>query len=167
MNTTRNWQKGNEKKYIFSVGEKKIGELDLSYKRLKTTALLNFNRELFTIEQRGFWKNRLQILDAKGNSILTVTHQNWFSNATKMLYNNCEFELKIRNNPLVEIVLTQNQKEILSYGLKPNNGKITIAIQSNQEKENYLFDFLLWFLFRPIAQEQIGDDFTFQSLLLT
>ncbi|MEO5775988.1 MAG: hypothetical protein ABIQ27_03730 [Flavobacterium sp.] len=167
METTRNWQKVNEKKYIFSVGEKKVGELDLSFKRLKRTALLNINGELFSIEQIGFWKNKLRILDAKENCILMATPENWFSNKTKVVYNNIQFQLKVRNNPLAGIVLLQNEKELLSYGLKSNNGKIIIEIESNQKQEGYLFDFLLWFLFRPVAQEQTGDDFTFQSLLMS
>ena len=167
METTRNWKKVNEKKYIFSLGEKKVGELDLSFKSFKRTALLNINEELFTMEQIGFWKSKLHILNAKGIVILKAIPEKWFSNKTKVVYNNIEFQLKVRNNPLAEIVLLQNENELLSYGLKPNNGKITIGIQSNQEQEDYLFDFLLWFLFMPIAHEQTGDDFIFQSLLMS
>ncbi|UPT70235.1 MAG: hypothetical protein M0D53_14190 [Flavobacterium sp. JAD_PAG50586_2] len=164
MEAIRNWQKVNEKKYIFSIGEKKVGELDFSFKRLNAVALLDINGELFTIERRGFWKNKLYILDAKQNSILTATPENWFSSNTEVSYKGIEFQLKVRNNPLAEIVLLQKGKEILSYGLKSNDGKITVGIQSSQEIDDYLFDFLLWFLFMPVAHEQTGDDFTFQLL---
>ena len=67
---------------------------------------------------------------------------------------------------MAEYVIFDAKNEILSYGLDTQNGKASVRINSNSEESELLFDFLLWYLFLPIANENMGDDFGFQTLLM-
>jgi hypothetical protein len=81
-------------------------------------------------------------------------------------YGGIQYKLSVRNNPLAEYVITEGNKEILAYGLQPDKGKVQVKITGTAGQADFIFDFLLWFLFAPIAIENIGDNPTF-SLLLT
>jgi len=82
-------------------------------------------------------------------------------------YKGQKFRLKIRNNPLAEyVIFDENQNELLAYGLKTENHQCKVGIHSSGDTD-YLFDFLLWYSFLPIAQENMGDSFLFQTLLMT
>jgi len=166
METTKVWQKVTEKKYIFSVEAKRIGTLEISNSKWNPSALLDVDGQLFTIEQSGFWKNKLQLVDYKGNLILKMVPKNWFSSTAVVVYQNEYLQLKVRNNPLAEVLLIKNETELLSYGLKIFEGKIVTQIKSVEENNDYLLDFLLWFLFRTVAHENFGEDLVFQTVLL-
>ena len=72
--------------------------------------------------------------------------------------------MKIRNNPLAEYVVFDEDEEVLAYGLDTNSGKAIVRINSNTS--DFLLDYLLWYVFLPFAQENIGDNFEFQTLLM-
>jgi hypothetical protein len=167
MESNRNWEKITELKYLFWVGEKKIGELELRYSKWKRGAVFNIEDQIYTIEHFGLWKDKLQVSDYKGNVILKGYSEKWFSNQTTLDYQNTKLHLKIRNNPLAEFVITNEVSELLSYSLETNNGTILTKIISLPENEDYLLDFLLWYLYQPIAQENAGDNLVFQSLLMS
>lgn len=167
METTKTWQKVSEKKYVFWVGEKKIGELELRHSNWKRSALFNIEGELFSLEQTGFWKNNWQVLDYKGNVILKAYNPKWFSSQTTLEYQNEKLQLIIRNNHLAEFAISKAGSDLLSYGLKTDNGKAVTQISTAVDNKNYLFDFILWFLFSPIAHENSGDNLIFLTLLMS
>lgn len=167
MESNRNWKKITEQKYLFWVGEKKIGELELRYPKWKSGAVFNIEGQIYTIEHFGLWKDKLQVSDYNGNVILKGYSEKWFSNQTTLDYQNTKLQLKIRNNPLAEFVIANEVSELLSYSLETNGGKIVTKIISLPENEDYLLDFLLWYLYQPIAQENAGDNLVFQSLLMS
>ncbi|WP_284652346.1 hypothetical protein [Flavobacterium terrisoli] len=167
METNRNWKKTTEKKYLFLVGEKKIGELELQSSRWNRSAIINLEGQLYTIAYTGFWKSKLLLFDYKGDVVLKAYPEKWFSNHTTIEYKNIKLNLKIRNNPLVEFVITNDTSELLSYSLENNGGTLVTKIISLPENEDYFLDFLLWYLFQPIAQENTGDNLIFQSLLMS
>jgi hypothetical protein len=74
--------------------------------------------------------------------------------------------LKIRNNPLAEFVIFDGESELVSYGLGTNLGKVLVKINTAPNQTDYLLDYLLWYSFLPIAQENIGENFTFQALMV-
>ncbi|MEK8179754.1 hypothetical protein WMW71_05320 [Flavobacterium buctense] len=167
MEPNRNWKKIAEGKYLFLVGEKKIGELELQYSNWKRGAIFNIEGQIYTIEHFGFWKDKFQIADYKGVSVLKGYTDKWFSSQTTLDYQNTKLLLKIRNNPLAEFVITNEDSDLLSYSLETNGGTIVTKIISLPENKEYLLDFLLWYLFQPIAQENAGDHLVFQSLLMS
>lgn len=167
METNRNWKKITQEKYLFLVGEKKIGELELQYSKWKRGAIFNIEGQIYTIQHYGFWKDKFQITDYKGHIVLNGYTEKWFSSQTTLEYKNTKLQLKIRNNPLAEFVITNEESDLLSYSLETNGGTIVTNIISLPENNDYLLDFLLWYLFQPIAQENAGDNMVFQTLLMS
>lgn len=167
METTKTWQKVSESKYIFWVGEKKIGELELLYSKWNRNALMNIEGQLYTFEQTGFWKNSWRILDYKGNVVLIAYNEKWFSRKTTLVYKNDTLQFIIRNNSLVEFAIVKGDLELLSYGLKTHHGKVFTQITTAEGNKDYLLDFILWFLFSPIAHENSGDNLVFHTLLMS
>ena len=50
----------------------------------------------------GFWKSKIEIIDNNKNIILEAKPKAWYANSSIITYNNQEYELIIRNNPLAE-----------------------------------------------------------------
>ena len=119
------------------------------------------------MEYNGFWSSSITVKDENEAVVLRSYTEKWYANSSILEYKGQKFRLKIRNNPLAEyVIFDENQNELLAYGLKVENHQCKVAIQSSGDK-NYLFDFLLWYSFLPIAQENMGDSFVFQTLLMT
>ena len=167
METTKTWKKVSDKKYIFWVGEKKIGELELLHSKWIRNVILNIEGELLSIERTSFWKNNWQVLDYKGNVILKAYNEKWFSKQTTLEYQNNKLQIITRNNPLAEFVIAKDGEELLSYGLKTDDRKVVTQITTAEGNKDYLLDFILWFLFRPIAHENSGDNLVFHTLLMS
>ena len=110
-----------------------------------------------------FWKSNFEIKDENQAIILKSFTEKWYANSTILDYKGNKLKLKVRNNPLAEYVIFDGEKEILAYALDTNLGKPSVRINSNSS--DYLLHFLLWYIFVPIAQENIGDDFTFLTLI--
>lgn len=64
-------------------------------------------------------------------------------------------------------ILDENGKELIAYGLNAHEGKITVKITSVADDLEPLFDFILWYLFVPIASENMGDNFLFMMLIMS
>ena len=167
METQRNWKKVKPNKYLFWVGEKKVGELELQYAKWKHYAIANIENQLYTIERHGFWKNKITITNDKGELRLKAYSPNWFGNQMAVEFQNKKLTLKIRNNPLAEWVISDQNTAYIAYGLKAQNGSVYTQIATVENNSDYLLDFLLWYLFHPIAQENTADNIIFQSVMLS
>ena len=164
MENSKKWIKTNELSYAFEVDGKPIGTLEISYTNFDRKALFLIHNQKFTLKYNGFWKSNFEIKDENDTVILKSFTEKWYANSTILEYKGIQFKLKIRNNPLAEYVIFEDDKEILAYGLTTNSGKAIVRINSNTS--DFLFDYLLWYVFVPIAQENMGDNFVFQSLLM-
>lgn len=164
MENSKKWIKTKELNYAFEVDGKSIGTLEIVYSNFDRKAIFDIDNKKFILKYNGFWKNNFEIKDINENLILKSYTEKWYANSTILEYNGKKLKLKIRNNPLAEFVIFDADEEILAYGLNTNSGKAIVRINSNTS--DYLLDFLLWYLFVPIAQENMGDNFIFQSLLM-
>lgn len=164
MENSRKWIKTNELSYAFEVDGKSIGALQISYTNFDRKAHFFIQNQKFTLKYNGFWKSNFEIKDENEVVILKSFTVKWYANSTVLEYKGKQYKLKIRNNPLAEYVIFENNKEILAYGLTTNSGKAIVRI--NSKTSDFLLDYLLWYFFVPIAQENMGDNFVFQSLLL-
>ena len=91
--------------------------------------------------------------------------EKWYVNNWVVEYRGKNYKLSVRNNPLAEYMITEGEKLILAYGLQAQDGKVQVKITGVHSPDNYLFDFLLWYLFAPVAIENIGDHMSFSLLL--
>jgi hypothetical protein len=163
----RKWDKIDETHYAFSVDQQGIGTLQFFPDSTGGKALVQMGEQSYQIKRTGFWKNALELTDPEGQCILKVYAEKWYANSYVFYYQQEKYKLKIRNNPLSEWVILKGEKEWIAYGLhaEGQGEKILSKITSAPENQTFLFDFLLWYLFVPIAAESMGDQLTFLLLL--
>ncbi len=166
MNQDKNWKTIKLGLYSFMVDGKEIGTLEKIYKGAKEKAIFRIGDQTYALTYSGFWRSNYQITDQNGQIIIKSSFEKWFSATTNLEYNGKVYQLKIRNNPLAEFVIFDGTKELVSYGLGTNFGKVIVKINTAPNQTDYLLDFLLWYSFLPIAQENIGEYFTFQCLMM-
>ena len=164
MENSKKWTKINELNYAFEVDGKPIGTLEISYTNFDRKALFTIENQKFTLKYNGFWKSNFEIKDENDVVILKSYTEKWYPSSTILEYQGKQLKLKVRNNPLAELVIFNGNDEILAYGLDTYSGKAIVRINSNTS--DYLLDYLLWYVFVPIAQENMGDNFVFHTLLM-
>lgn len=163
MENFKKWITKKALNYYFEVDGKPKGSLEIVYSNFDRKAIFIIENQKFTLKYNGFWKSNFEISDEQDNLILKSFTEKWYANVTILDYKDRKLKLKIRNNPLAEYVIFDGDQELLAYGLDTNDGSAIVRITTNTN--DYLLDFLLWYLFVPIAQENIGDSFVFNTLL--
>ena len=167
MNNVKIWKTIKQGLYSFEINSKAIGTLEIIYTNFDRKALFHIGSKIYTLKYTGFWKSNYVITDENETVILTSHIEKWYASTTILDFKGKQLQLKTRNNPLAEYVVFDGDDEILSYGLATENRKATVRINTNTSESDYVLDFLLWFTFVPMAQENMGDNFTFQTLLLS
>lgn len=163
----RNWKKINERTYGFSVDRKPIGTIAFFPNSLESKAMVKMGEKEWTIKRTGFWKNTIEMVDTAGFRVASIFAEKWYANHYSLVINESRYTLKLRNNPLSEWVILEDGQDLLSYGLNVGDQKETanVKITSSKGNQAFLFDFLLWYLFVPLAIENLGDPLTFLLLL--
>jgi hypothetical protein len=147
----KQWIKGsNYKEYAFLVDGKKIGDMNIKFSQISHRAICTIGEKEFEIKRVGYWKSNFGMYFGITHTILTAIIDERYGNTFNIEFENKEYKLIIRNNPWVEYVITENGQDVLIYALKSENGEPKLIIYTS-DKSNYYFDFLLWFLFLPIA----------------
>lgn len=154
------WVKQDDFTYHFIQNGQKAGEMKINITSLHTTANCFVNDSSFEIKRKGFWKTVVEITNEQGDVTLTAAPEKWYVSSYLAAYGNRKLKLTVRNNPLAEFVLIENEKEILAYGLNTENKKLVVKI-SEAENCDTLLHYLLWYLFVPVANENFGNDYSF------
>jgi len=156
----RNWKKTAVGKYTFYKQEQKIGQLEIQTNLFERKAMIDLGNQKYTMKHTGFWKNNIEIIDAQNHVVLKTYAEKWYASSSIIAFEGKQLKLIIRNNPLAEYVIVEGDQEILAYGLDVKEGKAVARIQTAMHNQSYLLDCYLWYLFAPVAQENLGDDFT-------
>lgn len=162
---TKIWKKTGVSSYSFFVNNEEVGKMQKELNSSTSKATFSFENRELTIKRTRFWKSSLEVFDASGQIIAKTYSAKWYKNALVLEYNNTKFNLVARNNPLAEWAIVEDGKDILSYGICTVEGKVSIKIDSKTNNKDYFFDFLLWYLFYPIALENCGDSLAFLLLV--
>lgn len=165
METNKKWVKSDNSFFTFWEDTKWIGTMEIATGTSERKAIVKFENQTILIKKTGFWKSNLEVTDLNEQIIAKVYYEKWYANSFILEYDQKQYKLLVRNNPLAEWALQDNGSDVLAYGLDTRDGKVCIKITSSAVKSNYLFDFILWYLFLPIATEQSADDFTFLMLI--
>ena len=163
----KSWKRTEEGKYSFSMDNNDIGTIKISYNTLESEAKCQIQGKHFTIKRTGFWKSTIEIYNEGGDSIAKIYPEKWYASSWTFDYRDKVYKIKVRNNPLAEYVIQVNSKDLAAYGLTTENEKVSVRISTLSQNSDLLFDFILWYLFVPIATENMGDDFLFLMLLST
>lgn len=161
----KEWSIVGEGKYLFCVNNIQLGEMEITLNSIDSIATCQIEDKEFTIRRKGFWKSSIDIVDNGGKIIAKTYIEKWYANSSVLEFDDKKYKLILHNNPLAEYSIIDDGKNLVSYGLAADNGKVNTRITGEDNHSNYLFDFLLWYLFVPIATENMGDNFTFQTLL--
>lgn len=165
MKTLKKWVKIDNSIFTLWDNDQKIGTMKMDFGGFQRKATASFQDQEIVIKTTGFWKSNLEIIASSGQIIAKVYSEKWYSSSYILEYDNKKYKLIVRNNPLAEWVLQEDYKNLLSYGLSTHDGKSSVKITTEYEKSNYIFDFILWYLFVSIATEQSGEDSTFLLLV--
>jgi hypothetical protein len=160
---TKKWEKKDKNLFVFSVDNREIGSLQLQPTSLSQKATALLEGKAYTIQRTGFWKTKIEIIDELENTIARVSSEKWYSRYSKLEYKFHTYRLLLRNNPLAEWVVFDGSHELMSYRLLTQKGitMSTIEMKDQRHKPDYLLDFLMWYLFIPVAHEYVSSDSTF------
>ena len=161
----KTWKKTNEGSYSLSADNNEIGIMNISHDSLERKAACFFDDKELVIKRTGFWKSTIEISNKAGQVISKVHPEKWYANSWSFDYKGKKYTIIVRNNPLAEWAILHISEEIAAYGLHTVNGKLNVKITTSSQGSDFLFDFLLWYLFLPIATENMDDSFTFVMLV--
>lgn len=161
----KHWQKNQDNSFTFLVDGLETGRMNFLWNDLSKSASFNIGPDHYTITHKGFWSRTLFIYDHHGAELIKLSAAKWYANHWVLEYGGKIYTLSVRNNPLAEYVLADGEQELLAYGLTGNGGKIQVKITCSILESDPIFDFLLWYLFAPIAMEHMGDQLTFLLLI--
>nr|MBI1229051.1 hypothetical protein [Cytophagales bacterium] len=161
--TGKSWQRIDESKYVFLAEGQVIGMLDILVNSKDRKAFVTIGENVFTIKGVGFWKDSIEIIDGSDRTVLKTYPENWYGRSSVLKFNNDSYTLLIRNNPLSEFAILDGDCDLLAYGLNLESklGRLGIKISGSVNSSDYLLDFLLWYLFVPVAVDNMGIDFRF------
>lgn len=159
----KQWLKNSDFDYSLWVQEKEIGKMEIQFNTIASKAICTIDGNNVEIKRTGFWKSNLEITDRNEKVILKTYPEKWYANTSIIEFENKKYKLIIRNNPLAEYAVTEDDKVIAAYGLDTGNGELKVSI-STSGNDNLIFDFLLWYLFLPVANENFGNTYSFTVL---
>jgi hypothetical protein len=158
----KRWFGVNDHSFRFIVDAHEIGELTFIFDDPKKPASFRIGVRNYEIRRSGFWNSELFITSNK-SEILRVTSKKWYANDWRISYANQSYDLAVRNNPLVEWVIIDRTTEVLSYGLDATSKHLQVKIDENHDEADPVMHFLLWFLFAPVAIEEMGQHLLFSG----
>jgi hypothetical protein len=167
MSDMKKWIKTGESNYAFIVNDKERGQMIFHPQTIASKADIVLDGNNYLLQRKGFWKTQLELLDGNGFSLMRTYHEKWYAHSSVLEYESKKYKLLVRNNPLAEWAILDNNKEWLAYGLTADKGTTGVKITSAAENNDWLLDFLLWYLFVPVAQENSGDNAAFFMMTIS
>ena len=93
--------------YTFWVNGKKIGDMIIKFSQTSHRAICKIDGKEFEIKRVGRWKANFEMSYLNAQDILTAITDESYGNTFNLLFENKKYKLIIRNNPLVEYVITE------------------------------------------------------------
>ncbi len=140
-------------------GAKKLMTLELNLFSQTAKIECYSSRRIFKIDKEGFLRHKTIFKNEYGVKVGELSLENWFSHEGLILLNNERYRYTIQNNSLPELIIYNkgSQKTLISCGLQLNNGNTGIDFKhyNNTEKQSVFLMALAWFLFLPVAKENV------------
>lgn len=160
------WKKMDTGQYALWLNNREIATMHTQTSGFKRITTITANGHTYQLKPTGWWKSNTEVRDENGLLVAEIKPETWYGSSYLFNYNNNHYKLQVRNNPMSEWVLHENNQEVLAYGLKTKNGKACVGISGPGSNNSLLPEVLLWYLFQPIATENIGQDDMLMTLLL-
>jgi hypothetical protein len=137
---TRSWVKKGTSDYAFLVDNTELGMMSVSYGTTETRAISKLGK---------------------------VYPDKWYGSKWYLDYRSKTYNLRLRNNPMAEWALTDGETDILAYGLKSDvSGMTRVRISTSDKNQDFVLDYLLWYLFAPVAAEAESGDSPLSRLFI-
>jgi hypothetical protein len=161
----RKWVKIDTSNYALIVNDRTHGTLQFFLDSHDSRATIRIEDAEFNIRRVGTWKTDIEITDQKNLAIARTHSEKWYSSYFILDYNDTLYKLQVRNNPLSEFAITKDNEVVLAYGLDVNDtdGSLYARIIGAEINQDPLLDYFLWYLFVPVATENLGDNLIFNS----
>ena len=161
MENNRRWEKINDKIYNLFINDEKIGEMTIDFKTLDT--IFKTSTAEFKTQRSGFWKSNIEVYDKDGKTIAKTSTDKWYSHFSTLKYFEKKFRFEVRNNPMVEFAILDENETVLAYALSLENKQICINITSSVNNNDPVLDYLIWQSFHHIANENFGRNYIFTT----
>lgn len=128
-----------------------------------TGADFEWNEERFLLRTVGAWKMKTIITDAEGNTLMTQENNFWGTKSHICFDKGNEYEMRIRNTPLVTLVFEKPEgEELFRYKLSAQNCNPEVVSEISTtnipEKEFWLMFVAGAFFIQRILQENMMSD---------
>lgn len=118
----------------------------------------NHNR-LFFVESAGSLSGKTLISNEYGFQIGSMGYEKWNSKEGTIIIDDLKYSYRFNNNPLAELTIFENntKKQLVSCGLNAlqKNAEISFTNNTLSANNNCLLLGLCWYLFLPVAKENI------------
>jgi hypothetical protein len=157
---------GNHPKMVYELsdGDEVVLSLEINYSVSAFRAECKSSKRVFFIDKEGFWKNRTVLKNEYGQTVGKLFYEKLYSDTGTVEIDSKKYKYKYRNNPMAELVFFNENINvpIVSCGLAPaGNGhtKVRLSKDKNFPDPDLLYQLfaLSWYLFLPIAQENVMD----------
>jgi hypothetical protein len=158
------WEIIQNGSFSFWVGQRQAGELHMQYNIKESRADIILEGKKYTLKKTGFWKNNFELVSEDGEILARTYHDKEIPKLTILEFGGQKFEIISHNNPMSELAILKDGKIELAYSLHPDNGSLEIAIKDKGEDVDYMLHYIVWYLYHPIAQYAIGNEYRFSKL---
>ena len=139
-------------------GLKKLMAFTINHREHTAKTETENSRRNFHIDKEGFLLNKTILKNEYGVRIGQISHEILFKNVGFIELNEERFHYSIQNNPLTELIIYKKSKKepLLVCGLKTQRENTFVHFAKNEENISSLLMALCWFLFLPVAKENIA-----------
>ena len=114
----KRWIRNTHDNYTLWVDEKKIGDMVIKYSQTSHRSICTIDGRVLDIKRVGNWKSSIGIYDNSTMQNIVGAYPNkWYGNTFNIEFESKQYKLIIRNNPLMEYAIIENDKDILVYAL--------------------------------------------------
>lgn len=155
------WEKGPAGNYLLVEDGKSLANVSINHGSSVFRISSPTTKRAFLLHKEGFWKNKIALKNEYGHKLGQLYPSKWHNGGILELEGK-KFRYQFRNNPLVEIVILNETgtDELVVCGLQGEAGK-AVGLRLSKPGEladadlQYILFALAWYMFLPIAQENI------------
>lgn len=161
----RNWNITKNGKHVLSINNKVVGEIEHLVNTTSKRSKFRIEDNEYIIKKVGQYGDKMVLQDVKSNEILSISNDERQLKKWVLEYNNQTYEFRIIDGTLHEFAIVDKNDTLISYSFKELLDLSTVLVKVDAKVENYFFDFVIWYLFYPLAYFHLGGDIDFKTTM--
>jgi hypothetical protein len=155
------WEKGPTGNYLLVEDSKTLATVSINHGSSIFRISSPVTQRALLLHKEGFWKNKIALKNEYGHKLGQLYPAKWNDDGGMLELEGKKFRYKLRNNPLAEIVVLDETGtiELLTCGLHTSGNETGLRLNKNGQFADadlqYILFALAWYIFLPIAQENI------------